>query len=578
MDSAVSVTATFALKQFAVGVTVTGTGGGTVTSSPAGIVCPGICSVAYDAHTQVMLTASPAVNSVFLGWAGACSGTGACTFTVTAATSVTAAFAADNELIVARAGNGGGTVSSVPAGIACGSDCTESYAPGTVVTLSAVAAGDSTFTGWTGGCTGTGTCQVTMNAAVMVTATFALQKHTLQVALAGNGSGTVTSSPAGISCGTGCSAAYDAHTQVTLTAAPAANSVFTGWSGGGCAGTGTCVVTTDSAISVTATFTLKQFTVSVAVTGTGGGTVTSSPAGISCGSSCSALYNVGTVVTLTASPNSQSTFLGWSGACSGTGACTFTVTAATSVTAAFAADNELIVARAGNGSGTVTSVPAGISCGSDCTESYAPGTVVTLSAVAAGDSTFTGWSGGCTGTGTCQVTMNAAVMVTATFTLQKHTLQVVFAGTGSGTVTSSPAGISCSTGCSAAYDAHTQVTLTAAAASNSRFTGWSGGGCSGTGTCVVTMDSNVQVTASFTQVQQFTLTISVTGNGVVRSEDGDVVCTGNEVCSAPYDAGTVVTLQATGGTLRSWGGQCTIGSPNECQVTMTSAKSVTAMF
>src|SRR5438093_518215 len=67
------------------------------------------------------------------------------------------------------------------------------------------------------------------------------------------------------------------------------------------------------------------------------------------------------------------------------------------------------------GSGTVTSNPAGIACGSDCTESYAPGTAVTLMAAPAAGSAFGGWSGACSGTGTCSVTLSASTSVTASF-------------------------------------------------------------------------------------------------------------------------------------------------------------------
>jgi hypothetical protein len=75
----------------------------------------------------------------------------------------------------------------------------------------------------------------------------------------------------------------------------------------------------------------------------------------------------------------------------------------------------LTVAKSGAGSGTVTSSPAGINCGGDCSESYASGTGVTLTAAAAAGSTFAGWSGACSGTGSCAVTMSAARSVTATF-------------------------------------------------------------------------------------------------------------------------------------------------------------------
>jgi len=79
--------------------------------------------------------------------------------------------------------------------------------------------------------------------------------HALTVAKAGAGTGTVTSAPAGITCGPTCSANFVASTVVTLTAAPDTGSIFAGWTGGGCSGTGTCVVTVTAATGVTATFT-----------------------------------------------------------------------------------------------------------------------------------------------------------------------------------------------------------------------------------------------------------------------------------------------------------------------------------
>ena len=75
----------------------------------------------------------------------------------------------------------------------------------------------------------------------------------------------------------------------------------------------------------------------------------------------------------------------------------------------------LAVTLDGSGSGAVSSSPSGISCGSDCSEAYTYGTTVTLSAVPGGTSAFVGWSGACTGSGTCTVNMDAAKTVTATF-------------------------------------------------------------------------------------------------------------------------------------------------------------------
>jgi aryl-phospho-beta-D-glucosidase BglC (GH1 family) len=158
----------------------------------------------------------------------------------------------------------------------------------------------------------------------------------------------------------------------------------------------------------------------VAKAGAGSGTVTSSPSGINCGSTCSANYANGTSVTLTASAASGSSFAGWSGACSGTGACTVSMTAARSVTATFNGSTPtptfaLSVTKAGSGAGTVTSAPSGINCGSACGANYSSGTSVTLTATAASGSTFAGWSGACSGTGACTVSMAAARSVTATF-------------------------------------------------------------------------------------------------------------------------------------------------------------------
>src|SRR6266850_1661546 len=122
------------------------------------------------------------------------------------------------------------------------------------------------------------------------------------------------------------------------TAPPAAGSTFTGWSGSGCTGMGSCTVTMTASRAVTASFGGQSFALTVNKSGPGTGTVSSAPAGISCGATCSASFSSGTTVTLTAAPNTGSTFTGWSGSsCTGTGTCTVTMTAARSVTAAFGA-------------------------------------------------------------------------------------------------------------------------------------------------------------------------------------------------------------------------------------------------
>ncbi len=166
--------------------------------------------------------------------------------------------------------------------------------------------------------------------------------YSLTLARSGAGSGSVSSSPAGIDCGLVCSYGFSLSTSVTLTASPAAGSSFTGWSGSGCSGTSTCTVTISEARAVTAEFAVVppgQFDLMVSKSGTGAGTVTSSPAGIDCGSDCSETLVDGTSVTLTAAPAAGSSFTAWSGSgCSGTSTCTVVMSEARAVTAQFTAN------------------------------------------------------------------------------------------------------------------------------------------------------------------------------------------------------------------------------------------------
>jgi phospholipase C len=231
--------------------------------------------------------------------------------------------------------SGAGVVTSTPSGINCGSICTANFAGNTTVTLTASAGTGGKFTGWSGACSGTGTCSVVMTASTAVTATFAAFP-TLQVTITPSGSGTVTSNPSGINCPGTCSASFASNTAVTLTASAGNGYSFNGWSGGGCTGTATCQVTLTSATSVVATFSaVPSSSLTVTMSGPGTGTVTSNPSGISCPTTCSASFANGTQVTLTAVPSSGSSFGGWSGACSGTGTCVVTLNAATTVNALF---------------------------------------------------------------------------------------------------------------------------------------------------------------------------------------------------------------------------------------------------
>jgi len=162
-----------------------------------------------------------------------------------------------------------------------------------------------------------------------------------------------------------------------------------------------------------------------------GGEITSSPAGIDCGSSLSCFYPgffgwahafAAGPVTLTATPDDGWHFAGWSGdGCSGTGTCQVQMSGDPAddqqVTASFVLDPAtLVVIKTGNGAGSVTSNPAGIDCGPECSHVFDGGPMVTLTAHAAHGSRFIGWSGrGCSGTRDCEVTMIGSHSVEARF-------------------------------------------------------------------------------------------------------------------------------------------------------------------
>jgi peptidoglycan/xylan/chitin deacetylase (PgdA/CDA1 family) len=570
---------------FALSVTAAGTGSGTVTSSPAGINCGATCQASYSTGATVTLTAAAAAGSSFTGWSGACTGSSStCAVSMSAAMSATATFTLlPVQLSVSEAGTGDGTITSSPAGINCGATCQASFTNGATVTLTAAAAAGSSFTAWSGACTGSSsTCAVSMSAAKSVTATFTLLPVQLSVFVAGTGDGTITSSPAGINCGATCQFSFVNGATVTLTAVAAAGSSLTGWSGACTGSPSTCTVSLDVARSATATFTLLPMLLTVGKSGTGGGTVTSSPAGIDCGATCQFSFVNGASVTLTAVAAAGSSFTGWSGACTGTSTtCTVSLSVAKSVTATFTLlPMPLTVSKSGTGSGTVTSSPAGINCGATCQFSFVNGATVTLTAVAAAGSSFTGWSGACTGTSTtCAVSLDVARSVTATFTLLPVQLTVSEAGTGGGTVTSSPAGIDCGATCQFSFVNGASVTLTAVAAAGSSFTGWSGA-CTGSATtCTVTLNLARSVTATFTLLPMpLTVSKSGTGSGTVTSSPAGINC--GATCQFSFVNGATVTLTAVaapGSSFTGWTGACT-GSATTCTITQDVARFVTATF
>src|SRR4030042_3961897 len=200
------------------------------------------------------------------------------------------------------------------------------------------------------------------------------QQYTLNITKVGTGSGTVTSSPAGINCGNDCTETYNAGNVVTLNATPNTNSTFTGWSGGGCTGTGTCSISINSNTTLTANFVTNTNIYTITASAETGGII--SPSG-------SVSVNYGLSQTFTITPDTKKS----GGHQSNYGIAnvlvdgnsvgavtTYTLTNVTAnhtISASFATNTyNLSATKVGTGTGAVTSSPAGINCGSVCSYAY----------------------------------------------------------------------------------------------------------------------------------------------------------------------------------------------------------------
>jgi CSLREA domain-containing protein len=223
----------------------------------------------------------------------------------------------------------------------------------------------------------------------------------------------------------------------------------------------------------------------------------------------------------------------------------------------------LTVTVTGDGSGTVT---PGIGV-----HSYYAGTTVTIHATAAAGSAFAGWSGACAGQNNpCMLPMDSSKAVTATFTHNTHRLTVITAGDGSGTV-APPAGMH-------TYFEGDNVSISATASADSNFTIWSGA-CTGQGNpCMLTMDSDKEVTAHFARnVYSIAVAKIGEGSGHVVSTPPGIDCGGS--CAATFVHGTAVTFAAAAAAdshFDGWSGACS--GAGVCTVTLDAAKSVTATF
>jgi len=184
--------------------------------------------------------------------------------------------------------------------------------------------------------------------------------------------------------------------------------------------------------------------------------------------------------------------------------------------ASFSATRKLSVYLNGiSGNGIVSSDPSGIDCPGACSFDFVVDGVISLSAAYVAGYTFNGWSGACNGNQGCDVTLSTDQAVTASYSANITNYTLTVTNSGNGTVTSSPAGINCGNDCSEIYTAGSNITLTATPATGYQFDGWSGAGCSGTGTCIFELNADSTVNATFSLIA-----VTSCGSGVIYDQGG----------------------------------------------------------
>ncbi len=567
-------------RQYLVMVMTGGSGAASGTVTGGGITCPGSCSTYAFENSQVTLTESPgtqggASQARFSGWSGACSGTATtCDLTITGDTTVMATFIQQHRLALTLAGTGTGTVTA-GANTCSSGTCNWYYDTGATPSLSTTPGAGSLFSSFSGDCTGS-SCSPGMTAPRAVTATFGVARA-LTVTV--TGSGTVTSVPTGINCGTDCTESYLHDTDVMLTVTPAAGWEVYDWGGAADACTApshSCSIDMTAARTVTVEL-RRQWTITVNTSGSGSGSVTTT--GLACTTpmmNCTKTVFEGESVTLTQNQGaqggaSQSRFGGWSGACSGTGATCALNNITSNLTVGASSILQYRLAVMITGSGSVTG--NGNSCGSGtCNWYYDTGATASLTATASGGALFTGYGGDCAGS-SCSLSMSTSHAVSATFAVARHlTVEV----TGSGTVTSDPAGISCGTDCEHDYLNDTDVTLTATPTAGWEVALWEGTGSAciaGMRMCITDMTTARTVRVTFRR--QWTVTVNATGSGSGTVTGGSSTCTTPQMnCLTYVFEGDGLTLThdqgaqtgASRNRFGAWSGACT-GTGATCALT-----------
>ncbi|NJO14861.1 MAG: hypothetical protein HC877_03675 [Thioploca sp.] len=476
-------------------------------------------------------------------------------------------------LNITKAGEGNGKVTAQ--GINCGTVCTNSYAIGAQVSLTATPNEDSYFDHWEGDCTSTSpTLSLTMTKAIKVincTATFHKKTSlTLNISKTGEGSGTITG--AEINCGTQCSFVYFTGKVINLTMTPAEGSYFGGWAGDCTTSSFTmkanmnCIASfykksdpPGPSLSETMILTLTQ-------QGTGEGEFVFQPAipadRIDCDTDkkqCRYSIDTASWVKVTAEPHSDSRWVGWTGAnpkCyqNQGNRLEFFMSQNYSCMAEFESNPKVLsLVTIGNGQVTISPVGNSIPCETGKCFQFAGNSEVTLTPQAGNEFHFDNWSGD----PDCQdgqVKMDTDKICVATFGDTPSVNLVLIYDQSQGQIALTPAGENCGYRCQR-YKRDTLVTLTAQPQSGFQLASW-GSNCSSQtqATLGIILDKDFRCEVTFMPATNpppvdpsqptYSLTVNSKGGGfgTITSLPGGIHCGLN--CTGLYPANTTVTVQA----------------------------------
>lgn len=358
----------------------------------------------------------------------------------------------------------------------------------------------------------------------------------------------------------------------------------------------------------------QTVTIGVGTGSSGTGTVISTPAGINCiitgtttSGTCAQSFPGDATVSFVMQTGASTSFVGWSGDCTGATGCAVVSSQPRTINATLRAFRTLTVTGSGTGNGSITAPNNVINCtwqfgstsGGPCTAQLPDGAQITLTVSPQAQSEFTGWAGDCaSATGaSCTLTMNANRSVSAGFRAFNVYRLTSGTGTGTGVVTSNPAGMNCTvTGsavagtCSVSVPVGTAVSFTATATNGNSLTSW-GGACGGTASqCTLPnlLTGSFNLTVGFERLATLSITPDArsTGTGQLNGTNlffcqisGATVT--STACRGTYPAGTQVTINAsTSGytDFASWGGVCATQFSSRCSLTLSADAAATVRF